>query len=125
MVEVVGVAAHELQNHAQHINIVVFAIGTHEVGFPDSTSGENRPDSTAVIFHADPVAHSQTLPVEFRANAGKNVRDLAGDELLHMLVGAVVIAAIADGGFESVRAVPGAHQVVAGGFGRRIWAGRL
>lgn len=40
-----------------------------------------------------------------------------------MLVGAVVIAAIADGGFESVRAVPGAHQVVAGGLGRRIRAG--
>ena len=78
-----------------------------------------------MIFHADPVAHSQTLPVEFRANAGKNVRDLAGDELLHMLVGAVVIAAIADGGFESVRAVPGAHQVVAGGLGRRIRAGRF
>ena len=31
MVEVVGVAAHELQNHAQHINVVVFAIGAHEV----------------------------------------------------------------------------------------------
>ena len=123
MVEVVGVAAHELQNHAQHINVVVFAIGAHEVGFPDAALGENRPDGTAVIFHADPVAHSQTLPVEFRANAGKNVRDLAGDELLHMLVGAVVIAAIADGGFESVRAVPGAHQVVAGGLGRRIRAG--
>ena len=98
MVEVVGVAAHELQNHAQHINVVVFAIGAHEVGFPDAALGENRPDGTAVIFHADPVAHSQTLPVEFRANAGKNVRDLAGDELLHMLVRAVVIAAIADGG---------------------------
>ena len=125
MVEVVGVAAHELQNHAQHINVVVFAIGSHEVGFPDAASGENRPDGTAVIFHADPVAHSQTLPVEFRANAGKNVRDLAGNELLHVLIGAVVIAAIADGGFESVRAVPGAHQVVAGGLGRRIRAGRF
>ena len=61
-----------------------------------------------------------------RANAGRgvivglraleDVRDLAGDELLHMLVRAVVVGAVGDGGAQTVCAHPCAHQMV----GRRL-----
>ena len=40
-----------------------------------------------------------------------------GDELLHMLVGAVVVRAVGDGRPQAVRAGPGAHEHVRGGSG--------
>lgn len=73
----------------------------------------------------DPVAHVQALPVELGALPVQDVRDLARDELLHMLVRAVVVRAVGNCGPQAVRAGPRAHQHVGRGLRARVRAGRM
>ena len=73
----------------------------------------------------DPVADVLAAAVELGAHAVDDVRDLPGDELLHVLVGAVVVGAVGDRGAKAVGAGPGADQHVGGRLGRAIGRGRL
>ena len=43
-VEVLGVAAHGHQDHAQDGDVVLLAVGADEVGLPHSALGEDVPD---------------------------------------------------------------------------------
>ena len=73
----------------------------------------------------DPVAHVLALAVQLRTLPVQDVRDLARDELLHMLVRAVVIRAVRDRGADAVRARPRAHQHVRCRLRARVRAGRM
>ena len=95
-VEVLGVAAHGLEDHAQDGDVVLLAVGADEVGLPRAAAGQDVPDGAGVVLGVDPVADVLALPVELGAHAVDDVRDLPGDELLHVLVGAVVVGAVGD-----------------------------
>ena len=95
-VEVLGVAAHRLQDHAQDRDVVLLAVGADEVGLPHAALGEDVPDGRGVVLGVDPVADVLAAAVELGAHAVDDVRDLPGDELLHVLVGAVVVGAVGD-----------------------------
>ena len=73
----------------------------------------------------DPVTHVLPVAVQLRLQPLEDVRDLARDELLHVLVRAVVVRAVGDGGADAERAVPGAHQQVRAGLRRAVRAGRM
>ena len=73
----------------------------------------------------DPVADVLAAAVELGAHAVDDVGDLPGDELLHVLVGAVVVGAVGDRGAKPVGAGPGAHEHVGAGLGRAVRRGRL
>ena len=124
-VEVLGVAAHRLEDHAQHGDVVLLAVGSDEVGLPHVALGEDVPDGAGVVLAVDPVADVLALPVEFRLDPVDDVGDLPGDELLHVLVGAVVVGAVGDRGAQAVGAGPGAHQHVRGRLGARVRAARV
>ena len=128
-VEVLGVAAHGLEDHAQDGDVVLLAISPDEVGLPRAALGEDVPDGRGVVLGVDPVAHVLALPVELGAHAVDYVGDLARDELLHVLVGAVVVGAVGDRGAKPVGAGPGAHEHVGarlgGAVGARGLIGRL
>ena len=124
-VEVLGVAAHGLQDHAQDRNIVLLAICPDEVGLPHAALGEDVPDGRGVVLGVDPVADVLAAAVELGAHAVDDVRDLPGDELLHVLVGAVVVGAVGDRGAQAVGAGPCAHEHVGAGLGRAVGRGRL
>ena len=124
-VEVLGVLPHGLQDHAQHGDVVLLAIGPDEVGLPHAALGEDVPDGRGVVLGVDPVADVLALPVELGAHAVDDVRDLPGDELLHVLVGAVVVGAVGDRGAQAVGAGPGAHEHVGGRLGARVRRGRV
>ena len=124
-VEVLGVAAHGLQDHAQDRDVVLLAVGADEVGLPRAALGEDVPHRGAVVLGVDPVADVLALPVELGADAVDDVRDLPGDELLHVLVGAVVGGAVGDRGVQAVGAGPGADQHVGAGLGARVRAARV
>ena len=124
-VEVLGVAAHGLQDHAQDGDVVLLPIGADEVGLPHAALGEDVPHRGAVVLGVDPVADVLALPVELGADAVDDVRDLPGDELLHVLVGAVVVGAVGDRGVQAVGAGPCADQHVGGRLGRAVGRGRL
>lgn len=119
-VEVLGVAAHGLQDHAQDRDVVPLAICADKVGLPHAALGEDVPDGAGVVLGVDPVADVLALPVEFGAHAVDDVGDLPGDELLHVLVGAVVVGAVGDRGAKPVGAGPGAHEHVGGSLGARV-----
>ena len=124
-VEVLGVAAHGLQDHAQDGDVVLLPIGADEVGLPHAALGEDVPHRGAVVLGVDPVADVLALPVELGADAVDDVRDLPGDELLHVLVGAVVVGAVGDRGAQAVGAGPGAHEHVGGRLGARVRRARV
>ena len=114
-VEGVGRLAHRAQDVAHDGDVVPLAVGADEVGLAGDAAGEDRPHGRAVVRGVDPVPHVPAVAVELRADAAEHVGDLARDELLHVLVGAVVVGAVRDGGGHAVGAVPGAHEHVAGG----------
>ena len=124
-VEVLGVAAHRLEDHAQDGDVVLLPIGADEVGLPHAALREDVPDGAGVVLGVDPVADVLALPVELGADAVDDVGDLPGDELLHVLVGAVVVGAVGDRGAQAVGAGPGADQHVGGSLGRAVRRGRL
>ena len=124
-VEVPGVAPHRLEDHAEHGDVVPLPIGADEVGLPHAALGEDVPDGRGVVLGVDPVADVLALPVELGADTVDDVGDLAGDELLHVLVGAVVVGAVGDRGAKPVGAGPGADQHVGGRLGARVRAARV
>ena len=73
----------------------------------------------------DPVADVLAAAVELGAHAVDDVGDLPGDELLHVLVGAVVVGAVGDRGAKPVGAGPGAHEHVGGRLGRAVRRARV
>ena len=124
-VEVLRILSHGLQDHAQDRDVVPLAVRADEVGLPHAALGEDVPDGRGVVLGVDPVAHVLPLPVELGTDAVDDVRDLPGDELLHVLVGAVVVGAVGDRGAQAVGAGPGADQHVGGRLGRAVRRGRL
>lgn len=124
-VEVLGVAAHGLQDHAQDGDVVLLAVCADEVGLPHAALREDVPDGRGVVLGVDPVADVLALPVELGAHAVDDVGDLPGDELLHVLVGSVVVGAVGDRGSQAVGAGPGAHEHVGARLGRTVRRGRV
>lgn len=124
-VEVLGVAAHRPEDHAQDGDVVLLPVGADEVGLPRAALGEDVPDGAGVVLGVDPVADVLAAAVELGAHAVDDVGDLPGDELLHVLVGAVVVGAVGDRGAKPVGARPGAHEHVGAGLGRAVRRGRV
>ena len=123
-VEVVLRAAEGLQDLAEHRDVVQLAVGADQVGLADAALGEDAPDGGAVVLGVDPVADVAPVAVELGAHAVDEVRDLARDELLHVLVGAVVVGAVGDGGSQAEGAGPGAHQQVRARLGGAVRGAR-
>lgn len=124
-VERVLALSHHLQNHAKHGDVVPLAVRADQVGLADPSLGQDRPHAAGMVLGVDPVAYVLALAVQLRPLALEDVRDLAGDELLHMLVRAVVVRAVGNSGPQAVRAGPRAHQHVGRGLRARVRAGRM
>ena len=103
---------HHAQNVVQHGQVVAFTVGADQVGLTQTASGQNRPHRARMIFGVNPVTYIETIAIELRANAFDDIRDLARNELLHMLVRAIVVRAVRDRGAQPIGAVPGAHEHV-------------
>ena len=117
--------AHRAQDLAQDGDVVPLAVGADEVGLADAAAGEDLPHRGAVILGVDPVADVLAVAVELRADAAQDVGDLTRDELLHVLVGAVVVRAVGDRGAKAVGAGPGADEHVRAGLGGAVGAARV
>ena len=117
--------AHQMQDQPEHVDVVPLAVRADEVGLADAAPGQDGPHGGGMVLRVDPVAHVQPRAIQLRAHAGEDVRDLTRDELLHMLVGAVVVRAVADRRPDPIRARPRAHEHVGARLRRRIRAGRM
>ena len=119
-VEVVLRAAEGAQDLAQDGQVVALAVGADQVGLPYAAAGEDAPDGAGVVLGVDPVADVPAVAVELGAHAVDQVRDLARDELLHVLVGPVVVRAVGDGSLKAEGPRPGAHEHVGGRLGGAV-----
>lgn len=124
-VERVLALSHHLQDHAKHGDVVPLAVRADQVGLADPSLGQDRPHAAGMVLSVDPVAYVLAPAVQLRPLALEDVRDLAGNELLHMLVRAVVVRAVGNRGPQAVRAGPRAHQHVGRGLRTRVRAGRM
>ena len=120
---VVGSVVHELQDQLDDLLVVLLAVGADEVGLADAALLNDVPHGVVVVQDMDPVAHVLTGAVEPGALPVDEVGDLAGDELLDVLVGPVVVRAVGDRGLHAEGAHPGAHEQVASGLGRGVGGG--
>ena len=123
-VEVVLRAAEGLEDLAQHGDVVQLAVGADQVGLADRTLGQDGPDGAGVVLGVDPVADVAAVPVELRPDPVDEVRHLPRDELLHVLVGPVVVGTVGDGGAQAERPHPGAHEHVGGRLGGAVGGAR-
>lgn len=124
-VERVLVLSHHLQDHSKHGDVVPLAVRADQVGLADPALGQDRPHTAGMVLSVDPVAHVLAPAVQLRPLALEDVRDLAGNELLHMLVRTVIVAAVGNRGPQAVRTGPRAHQHVGRGLRTRVRAGRM
>ena len=111
-VEVVLVAAERLEDLAKDGDVVLLAVGADQVGLADAAAGQDGPDGRAVVLGVDPVTDVEAVAVKLRAHPVDQIRDLARDELLHVLVRAVVVGAVGDRRPHAEGAVPRADQEV-------------
>jgi len=106
--------AHEGEDLAQDVDVGALPIGAYEVGLADPAFRQDVPDGAGVVLGVYPVPDILPRAVELGADAAEDVRDLARDELLHMLVGPVVVGAVRYRGPEAVGPRPGPDQQVGG-----------
>ena len=65
-----------------------------------------------MVIDVNPVADLFASTVEFWFDITEDIGDLARDEFFDVLVGTVVVAAVADGCLDTKTADPGADKVV-------------
>ena len=94
VVKIIGFAAEFREDHPNHFEVVLLAVGPDEIGFADASLIDDLPHCGVVIAHMDPIAHLLAGSVDARADAVDHIRDRARDELLDVLVGAVVVRAV-------------------------------
>ena len=104
--------AHRVKDLAQDGDVVLFAIRADEVSLSVATFGENFPHRGAVILSVNPVADVLAVSVELGTDSAQDVGDLARNELLHVLVGTVVVGAVGNRGAQTVGTGPGADEHV-------------
>lgn len=109
-VEVVLGAAEGPEDLAQDGQVVALPVGADEAGLADRALGQDAPDGAGVVLGVDPVADVVAVSVELGADAVYHVGYLTRDELLHVLVGPVVVGAVGDGRAQAERPHPGAHE---------------
>ena len=98
VIEVVGIPVHQLQDRSHHREVVALVLGTDEVRAANLAVLQNSRHRGVVVLDVNPVPDVSALPVQLGAPARQNVGDLAGDELLHVLVGPVVVQTVGDRG---------------------------
>ena len=120
---VAGVVAHELQDKLHNLLVVLLTVSTNEVGLTNTALLNDVPYGVIVVQYVDPVTHILAGTVELGAHAVDQVSDLTRNELLNVLVGAVVVGAVRDGGLNPERPHPSAYQQVRAGLGGGVGGG--
>ena len=116
--------AHGTQDLTQDGQVVPLAVRADEIGLAIAAAREDLPYRGAVVLGVNPVADVPPVPVELGADAAQDVGDLTRDELLHVLVGSVVVGAVGDCGAQAVGAGPGADEHVRACLGGAVGAAR-
>ncbi len=102
------------------LEIRALRIPAHVVLLARPPSAEHRQYGIAMIGDVEPVADVAAVAVNGQAPPLDGVHDHERNELLGKLIGPIVVGAVGDDRGQAVSRVPGAHQMVGGGLGRRV-----
>ena len=122
---VVAGPAQQFEDGLDDLMIVLLPVRADQVGLPDPPLPGDQQHGRAVVVGMDPVAYVLPGAVQLGSAAVEHVGDLARNELLHVLVRAVVVGAVADRGRDAERTHPRPDQQVGSGLGRGVRAGRV
>ena len=87
--------AHDFADQLNDLLIInIFLVRADIVGLADAASLEDGEHRFVVIIDVDPIAHLLARAIELGRVSGKDIGDLAGDELLDVLVRPVIIGAV-------------------------------
>ena len=121
----VGARAELVEDGAQgmdDVEVGLFVPAADVVNLARPARFEDTADGAAVVRDVEPVADLLAVAVDGQRLAGERVVDDQRDELFREVVGAVVVGAVGGEHRQPVGVMVGAHQMVAGGFARRIRA---
>ena len=122
MVEVVDLAAHELEQQLHHLEVAPLPVRADQIRLPDPPLLQDREHGRGVILGVDPVAHVLARAVQTWPHPVDQAGDLSRDELLHVLARAVVVRAVRQRGPHAEGPHPGADQQIAARLRRRVGA---
>ncbi len=95
------------------------------IRLPGAAALQHQLDTAAVVIHVDPAADVAAVAVQRDRPPVEQVGREQRDDLLRVLVRAVVVAAAGDPHVQPVGAGVGPGHQVAAGLGRRVWRVRL
>lgn len=75
----------------QDLDVAPLALGANQVGFADFALPQDRPHRDRMVVDVYPIANVAPVAVKLGPAPCEDVGDLAGDELLHVLIGPVVV----------------------------------
>ena len=79
------------EDHLQDFDVAPLALAADQVGFADFALLQDRPHRARVVVDVYPVANVAPVAVKLGPAPCEDVGDLAGDELLHVLIAPVVV----------------------------------
>jgi len=116
--------AHEFTDELDnHLVIYMVVVGADDIRLTHLTFVEDEVNGCVVIVDMYPVTDLLASTVEFWFDIAQDVGDLAGDKFFDVLVGTVVVAAVANGCLDTEAAYPGTDEVVRTGFAGRVGTG--
>ena len=104
------------------VDVGLFVPAADVVGFTKAADFEHAADGAAVVFDVEPIADLHAVAVHGQGFACQGVDDHEGNQLLGEVIRPVVVTAVGGDHRQTVGVMPGAHEVVAGGFAGRIRA---
>lgn len=108
---------HQFQDHLKHFFVVLLTISPDQVGLTDLPFGQDVPDGAGVVIGVDPVPDVLTGTVELWPDATQDIGNLPRDELLDVLVWAIVVRAVRNRRPQAKGTHPGPNKQVGAGLG--------
>lgn len=111
-----GAFFEDLAQSVDEVDVAANVAAGDVVRLTDSAVLQDEPQGADVVFNVEPVAALAAIAVNRQALAVAGALDDAWNEFFRVLARAIVVAAMADEGGQTVGALPCLDKVVGGGF---------
>ena len=116
---------HDPTEFFHQIDVPHFIVATDGVRLPNLAASDNRFDCFAMIDHIEPIPNVLTFAVHRDGLLPNAFQNHHGDELFGELIRPVVVRAVGHQDRQTVGVVPGANEMIRGGFARRLRRPRI
>src|SRR5207248_4302900 len=89
---------------------------TYVVALAGTAAGHDFVERAGVVVDIEPVPDIVALAIDRDRLAVQRLQDRQRDQLFREMVGSIIVRAVAHHGRQAIGLMPGAHEVVGGGF---------